>query len=654
MRNGRPILETALILCCLSVVSPTYAQDPHLNERHLAILRLKGEESYERALAQAKRLATEHPDFDKVYGIIFDLYVLLDDIDEARAFFEELFQRDPQNPYALYVLARIDFHVGDLDRAIERLKQTITLDPGFAEAYGPEGGLPDVYQAKKDLDAAIAYFEALTITDAGNANAFSGLGWSYARSFQFAPAIEAFSKALEFDADLTQAFHGLVQTYFRTGRLQKSLEYCQQLSQAAERNGDVETLAYARMMQGTIFWFRGDYRTALHYLNGSRKLAQEIGDKRREASTVGNIAAVYATAGNYEKALEYFETSVANARDGGETTAEINALSNIGSVHKEIGNNERALSYYEEALVIARKAGLKRQECETLANMAEAFQRRGDHGEAHVYFSNALRIAQEIENKTFEAFALGSLGSLSRDRGDYADALGYFNKALALGEETDGVQLLWEAQAGLGSTYERQGNVEKAIAHYTEAIALYDSVREGLAIESLGSSFLEDKYQAYPSIVQLLASQGKLEDAFTYTEKFKAKGFLDILARAPTLFESHLPESLLLELDGVRSELQETHAELSRARSGSTPDSEAIVALEQRVTDLELRKASLVEQAREEHGEFVELAVSEPLDAESLQSRVLEPGQALIEYLMGDEKLSIFVVTRDELRYREV
>ena len=657
MRMKRHTLRVSTFHAVFVLVAVPLASaeaSPEARERFFEILKLKGEGAYTRALEDAKQLASEHPDFETVHRTIVDLYLLLDDIDAARRDFEGRIERDSQTAYAYYGMGRIDFHEGDFDGAIENLKRAILLEPNFAEPFGLRGGLPGVYEARKDLDAAIAYFETLTVSSPDNANAFSGLGWSYARSFQVDKAIPAFMNALEINPGHVQSYHGLVQTFSRTGRYQKGLESCEALSEAATRSGDFEMLAYARMMQGTIAYRRGDYRTALVHLGEAQRLSKEIGDRAREGSTVNNTAIVYATAGDYERALQYFETSRELARESGDAQAELNALNNIGSVHKEAGSYDRALVSYRKVATARREAGFQSQLSSTLANMAEAFQRRGDLEEARHYYNQALKIAEETQNKRIEAFAAGSLGRLSRDRGSYAEAIAYFERQLAIGEQTGDAQAIWEAQAGLGSTYERQAEVEKAIAHYAEAIARYDAVRESFAIESIGSSFLEDKYEAYPSMVQLLASQGAFEEAFLYAEKYKAKGFLDILAGGQTLFETHLPEALRLELDEIRAELQESHAELSRVRSVKTPNPTTTVRLEESITELELRKSALVDRVREEHGAFYQLALSEPLDVSSLQSKVLEPGQILVEYLMGEEKLSIFVVSRDELHYREV
>lgn len=617
------------------------------HKRFLDLLKLKGSGDYARALSDAKALASEQADYGAVRRAVVDLYLVQGDVDGARAYFEGLVERDPESAYGVYGLARVAFHQGELDGAVEALKRAVAIDPDFSELFGMQGGLPQVYEAKKELDAAIEYFEALTSSNASPANAFAGLGWSYARSFRFDEAIPTFSRALELDPDNVQSIHGLIQSYSRTSQFRKTAELCRRLSEVATRRGDYEMLAYAMMMDGSTAYRRGDYRTALAHLGEAQRLANEIGDKGREGSVVNNTAIVYATTRDYEKALQYFEISLDFVRESGFGQDELNALTNIGTVHREAGNYDRAIEYYRDVAAAERSAGFESGLAFTLANMGEAFRRRGDVDEATRYFDDALALAVETQNRLIEAYVAGSLGQLSRDRGHYAEAVTYFERQLALGEQTGEAEAIWHAQAGLGSAYELEGDGERAIEHYAEAIAGYDAVRESLAIESMGSSFLEDRYAVYPSIVQLLAAKSELEEAFSYTEKYKAKGFLDILARGQTLFESQLPDTLRLELDELQDELRTAYAESSREDASA-------LTLDTRITELELKKVGLVDRVREEHGDFYQLALSEPLDVRTIQSDVLEPSQVLIEYLVGENKLSVFVVTRDELHYREV
>lgn len=186
--------------------------------------------------------------------------------------------------------------------------------------------------------------------------------------------------------------------------------------------------------------------------------------------------------------------------------------------------------------------------------MAEIYQKRKNYHQAREYLNEALKLAIEIEDKPQQGFILRNLGTLNQNLGADSEALNYLHQALEIGIETKDVQIIWEAQAGLGSCYEKQGKSQEAITHYINAIAVYDSVRNSLDIESLRNNFLEDKYEAYPSIIQLLAESGKFSDAFTYAEQYKAKTILDILSQGRNLFSELLSDTLKAQLQQITSQ----------------------------------------------------------------------------------------------------
>jgi CHAT domain-containing protein len=61
-----------------------------------------------------------------------------------------------------------------------------------------------------------------------------------------------------------------------------------------------------------------------------------------------------------------------------------------------------------------------------------------------------------------------------------------------------------------------------------------------------------------------------------------------------------------------------------------------------------------MERVENEYPEFYQLTSSGSLDVEAVQSRVLGPEQTLVEYVVGEKQLSVFVVTSDRLIYRSV
>ncbi|MCP4119422.1 MAG: tetratricopeptide repeat protein, partial [Desulfobacteraceae bacterium] len=78
-----------------------------------------------------------------------------------------------------------------------------------------------------------------------------------------------------------------------------------------------------------IFRARGDYETALKYLEDSLKIRQEIGDKAGEGTTLNNMATTAYARGDYETALKYLEDSLKIRQEIGDKAGEGTTLNNI-------------------------------------------------------------------------------------------------------------------------------------------------------------------------------------------------------------------------------------------------------------------------------------------------------------------------------------
>ncbi|MCH8955142.1 CHAT domain-containing protein [candidate division KSB1 bacterium] len=646
---------TALGLVCLIPTSELWSQLPdHLRERYKTALRMMGEENYQEAIPELQRLIQEDPQLSNAYRSLAEAYIYQGDFEAAKDYFESLRQKNSQNAYLYYALGRIAFAQNNLNSAITKLKKAIELQPDYAEPYGLRGGLPEIYHAKKDLDTGAQYFRDLIKANPENACGYYGLARIHIKKYELQEALDILSKAVELDPELTLAHQSMIFLLFRLSKYDDVLERSKMLLQLANRVDDFAASAYAEYMIGNTHFVRGDYSKALSWLQDAFSHAKETGNIKRQSTVVNTMAAIYALSANFPKALQYFNESLILAQKTGAKMAEVQALGNIANVYKDQGDHEQASVYYQKVLLSAQENNFKYEESLNRVNMAEIYQQRKDFSKAIQHQKRALELATEIGERTLQAYILRNFGTLNQDLGKDAEAIDYLRRALAIGMETRDVQIIWESQAGLGSCYEQQNQPDLAIKHYKHAIALYDSVRNSLDIESLQTSFLEDKYEAYPSIIQLLARSGKLEAAFAYAEKYKAKTLLDLLAKGRNLFNPLLSDSLRVELQEILGQIEEAHQVLSLELAKSHKDQNKMLSLDQKITDLELKRVTLIENLRTRHGTFYQLAAPEILELKEVQQRILQTDQALLEYILGADRLAIFVVTPDTVAYSEV
>ncbi len=101
-----------------------------------------------------------------------------------------------------------------------------------------------------------------------------------------------------------------------------------------------------------IYLAKGDYDTALRYLEQSLAIQQQIGD-RNEGTSLNNIGQIYFKKGDYDTAFALFGTkSLAITQQIGDRKGEGTTLNNISQIYDAKGDYDTALRYLEQSLAI--------------------------------------------------------------------------------------------------------------------------------------------------------------------------------------------------------------------------------------------------------------------------------------------------------------
>jgi len=132
-----------------------------------------------------------------------------------------------------------------------------------------------------------------------------------------------------------------------------------------------------------------------------------------------------------EEARGHYESSIAIHREMGHRRSEGISLGNLGLLHLRRGRMEEARANFEAALAIHREVGNRRFEGIVLGQLGILNDDQGRMEEARANFEAALAIHREVDNRRFEGLVLGSLGNLLHRQRQIEEAW----DALTTGEE---------------------------------------------------------------------------------------------------------------------------------------------------------------------------------------------------------------------------
>ncbi len=185
-------------------------------------------------------------------------------------------------------------------------------------------------------------------------------------------------------------------------------------------------------------------------LEGAVTAATQIGDRRSQASHLGNLGLAYADMGEPQRAVAFHQQALIIAARLRDRRAEGTQLSYLGYAYLHLGEPEQAIDCYQKALEIHQTMGDKRAEAANLTGLAAAHRELGDTRQAIGEYERALTIARQIGDRRAEGAHLGNLGLGYRQLGDTERSIEYFEQALAIARRIDDRQRESAALGNLG------------------------------------------------------------------------------------------------------------------------------------------------------------------------------------------------------------
>ncbi|MCD6069229.1 MAG: protein serine/threonine phosphatase [Bacteroidetes bacterium] len=267
---------------------------------------------------------------------------------------------------------------------------------------------------------------------------------------------------------------------------------------------------------GNIYVDQSDYTKALDYFFTAIHMAEELGDKKTRAISLGNIGNIYRAQEQADKALEYYNKSLTTAIEMDDKLMMANQLSNMGGVYRMKKETSKAREHYKRALNIAESNGLQLVMAGCYGTIGLMDLEREQYDSALVNFRKALNVAEGLGDNRQVQFCLANIGQLYLKTKKYKESEKYLLEAMKMARQQDAKFQLQSIEHALSDLYEAKGEPAQAFGHYKEYIAIRDSIRNE---ENKKELFRSEVNYEYEKKKMAAAAEQEKKDALTAEEK---------------------------------------------------------------------------------------------------------------------------------------
>ena len=331
----------------------------------------------------------------------------------------------------------------------------------------------------------------------------------------------------------------------------------------------------------------------------------------------------------------------------------------IGGFHNEIGllhwrfdrNREKALEHYRQAIEIFERINEPRNVMVLMNNMGNLYKLT-DLAEAERIYRAGMAAGKRAGIDE-DPMLMKNMGAVLRDSGRTADAERLLTRAAELADRLGSGRIQWQSRLELGKLYE-SANPSRAAGYYEDALRNLEGLNNNVLLEGFRAGALsgavtiqDDPYDLY---TDLLMRSGRQRDAFFVAERARARAFLDTLSLAREQIAGALPAEFVTE---ERSILERINANQATLRAGKL-DADRRAALGREIRDDEERLTNIRVRLAADHPALANARYPRILEVDDVQSAVLRPNEALLQYFAGAQSGTLWIITPTAFHVRRL
>lgn len=508
-----------------------------------------------------------------------------------------------------------------------------------------------------EYDTSLAQYQraleiyAQTDFPRGKGDTLGNIGGLHLLLGHYSEAVNYYQQALEISKQLdslpaqSQDHGNLGYAYTGLGQFRLALEHFQTALQLAEQAG-------MRLEQG--YWLRG--MAQAHLRSGRPDLAlsnnqaaldiyRSTGAKSLRLESLHDFGELMLELGDPVSAEQYFREAMELARAINQSRGITLNLLALGQLQFRLQHLDQAKALYLQALERTEKNGEQALQVSALLSLAALNISREDYLEARRTAIRAMETAREIQSLGAQCEAGLIIAGITRELGNHEGALAEYAILEPLVAELRDPDLAWQLEYGRALAFIGLGEKPAAETALQNAVKHIESVRSRLQERRFRTGYLQDKHQVYIELVRLQMELGRNREALSTAERLRTLSFNE---QANTFGGEWLDAEATAQAFELRERIRQLQRTLNEERGLPGPEQRqaAIRHFSRELLLAEQQYQAYLDDAAAA-GQTVPSART--VDAASTIHANLGPREALIEYVVADDRVMIFVVRPDHL-----
>lgn len=588
----------------------------------------------------------------------------------------------PEATVALLSIAEVHFMLSDYKEAIDyfsqarknansnsdRVREIQALNGiGYVHVYLSEypQAIPYFNQAL-ELRKHVSEFEAPYTPERLEATTLNNLGEAHYSLGDLKQSMTLFNGALALwlaagdrrGQALAELNIGYV--YYDMGDYEAAAAHYEKSLPLWKETGELRGEALTKTALGGINSFTGERQLALDAHTEAMQVFQRIGDRQGLAAALNGLGRVYEESNDLKTALDNYEQALQLCQEIGHSEFQALGELYLGRVYRSLKDPQSARQHFERSVALSRTSHNRRIQAYAEKGIAGVFDSQGRQVDALNLLNEVLSLYREIGDRRGQAQTLNNIGLIHHSARRFSVARTYFNRALAFNRAGDDRAGEAATRFNIARAEKGLGSLNDSLTEIREAMKIVESLRSSLARFELRYSYfalMQEYYAFYIDLLMQLYKQNSdqqlVATAFEASESTRARSLREILTEAKVDIRQGVPDELLSRERDLQQQLSARARYYLRLKNNQRTESEAN-ELEKELRRLTNEYSDVEARIRARSPRYAELTKPNLPDTKEIQAKLLDDQTVLLEYLLGEEKSYVWLVSNKSVQVYEI